>query len=41
MTLVGYDKTAKPPYWIVRNSWGKFWGIDGYIHVKVRGCGRI
>ena len=29
--LVGYS----PTYWIVRNSWGRDFGIDGYIHLDV------
>lgn len=26
--IVGYDRTANPPYWIVKNSWGKGWGME-------------
>jgi C1A family cysteine protease len=31
---VGFNKQAKQPYWIVRNSWNTDWGIKGYIYVK-------
>jgi len=32
--IVGYDLTASTPYWIVRNSWGTSWGVDGYIMLE-------
>jgi len=33
--LVGYNKTGKKKYWIVRNSWNTDWGINGYLHLKM------
>jgi len=32
---VGYNNDATPPYYIVKNSWGTTWGIDGYIHLEI------
>lgn len=35
--LVGYNASANPPYWIVRNSWAASWGISGYIWLQMGG----
>uniref|UniRef100_A0A8D0H4D8 Cathepsin O n=1 Tax=Sphenodon punctatus TaxID=8508 RepID=A0A8D0H4D8_SPHPU len=33
--ITGFDRTGSIPYWIVQNSWGRTWGIDGYAHIKM------
>ncbi|XP_071951581.1 cathepsin O-like [Antedon mediterranea] len=33
--IVGYDISGGTPYYIVRNSWGKDWGLDGYVKIKI------
>jgi len=34
--LVGYaTDPSDGPYWIVRNSWGTSWGVDGFIYLEM------
>lgn len=39
--VTGWQMNNNPPYWIVRNSWGTEWGVNGYIALAYNGntCG--
>lgn len=40
--IVGYDNSAPTPYYIVRNSWGTFFGDMGYLYIAIGNnmCGK-
>ena len=33
--IVGWDKEGDVEYWIIANSWGSSWGLDGYFKMKM------
>ena len=32
--IVGWGKTETENYWIIANSWGADWGLDGYFWMR-------
>jgi len=34
VALVGWDDNNGDGYWILRNSWGRAWGEEGYMRIK-------
>jgi len=36
ITVIGWDKYGN---WLIKNSWGDYWGDNGYIKVKKGTCG--
>lgn len=33
--IIHYSLIGEPAYWIVRNTWGTEWGINGYVNIAM------
>ena len=39
ITVIGWGRQNGQEYWLIKNSWGDYWGDKGYIKVKKGTCG--
>ena len=35
VVVVGLEESGEKPYWLVQNSWGAWWGDQGFIKLAV------
>ena len=35
ISIVGWIKSGDSQYWVIRNSWGEYWGNMGYMYLKL------
>jgi len=33
ISVIGFGVDGSTPYWVVRNSWGTPWGVDGFFRI--------
>jgi C1A family cysteine protease len=36
--IVGWGQAGSTPYWVVANSWGTGWGLNGYFWMGMNQC---